>query len=366
MKTLKFLYLFCALALCLIFGCGDDVPVLDVVDDVISENEPIEISRIVWSRTPSKDITLQVPDEFNTLINKTHGAQPYRVRYPFDDVIADAIEYNDIIFMSNRAGTTLHAFDMKGEYIESENMSRDIIREVRGELNYREDMVNEDQHSAFIIDNLLFRETVIAPGQFYSIIQRVGYAVWDLDSKIFIRFIANVNSFDIPTGWTQKVSFPMNGLLYKMIEYEDKHLNLSAFEFANLSFQPAPEQDIILQLPQEYHDLYMNAERQFYVFMPPHNFTYNFVADGRIYLPIHNAGEMCSGHHVTCFHAWNVLGGYLGEVNIEGYNGATNKLDPQFYHERTKILYAFGDLEKNWADDNNYRIVWTLIAFHLN
>ena len=352
--------------MCPLFGCDDKVDVLDITEDVITESEPTTDGKVVWIRTPSKDITLQVPDKFNNLIHKDPTTDFYRNRHKQNEVVRDVQAYNDIIYMPDDSGQNLYAFSMNGEFLEGESLQRDIIDRVKGELNPHRDMRNEDYASGFLIDNLLFRETVVGVERFWSIIHYGGYAVWDLDAKTFIGFMANDNSFDIPTGWTQRVSFPMNGLLYKMIEYEDKHLNLSAFEFANLSFQPAPEQDITLQLPQEYHDLYMNAERQYYVFTPIH-WTHNFVADGRMYLPIHNAGEMCSGHHVTCFHAWNVLGVYLGEVNIKGYDGATNILDPQFYHERTKTLYAFdGDLEKNWVDDNNYRIVWTLIAFHLN
>ena len=318
-----------------------------------------------------------MPDKFNNLIHKDPTTDFYRNRHKQNEVVRDVQAYNDIIYMPDDSGQNLYAFGMDGEFLEGESLQRETIDRVDGELNYHHDMRNEGIKSSFVIGNLLFRGTAVGVNRFWSIIQYGGYAVWDLDAKTFIRFVANVNSFSaLGEDWTQYARFSMDGLLYMMWKPDTyvvgnsayptpKHLTLSAFEFANLSFQSAPEHDITLQLPKEYHDLYMNAERQFYVFTPT-SWTYNFVADGRIYLPIHNAGEMCSGHHVTCFHAWDTLGGYLGEVNIEGYDGATNRLDPQFYHERTKTLYAFGDLEKNWVDDDNYRVVWTLIAFHLN
>lgn len=363
MKSFKYAYLICALvlcalALCALLGCDEG----SKLANGILTSEHTEVPQ--WHRAPHRDIVLQVPDEVNTWSVYYYQGHPFDRHGQTHNVRFDAKEYNDIIYLPDGTGQNLYAFNMSGDFMEAESLQREYIKQVVGELNYHDNMTNED-HDGFLIDNLLFRATVVSPARGFSI---NGHAIWDLDTKEYIgfehdAFSAISGDWTRYTGWTQYARFTMDGLLYMMWKPDSykvghfahptpKHLTISAFEFVGSSFQPIPEKNITLQLPDDYHDLYMNTGAGRSIGFGP---THNFVADGRIYLFI--------GRHFLVF---DTSGNYLDEVQFIADDYPRHFLDTQFYHERTKTLYFFGGRIKDWVDDKTYRCVFNLIAYQQN
>lgn len=129
MKTFTDLYFFVLLSFCAVFtGCGDELKVLDIVDDVAREQTDTIISD--WQYRPEKNITLNFPEWLKDGSQGQIGlgeAHPHAPDESFELEQWHALFHEGYIYIPDHSATHVYVFDMNGDLLMDKTMVREII-----------------------------------------------------------------------------------------------------------------------------------------------------------------------------------------------------------------------------------------------
>lgn len=140
--------------LAFIFGCGEDLEKSensDVVDDILTEQTDATVPDATiptWHYVPSRDVTLQVPEKLVKEGFKPTGKDKSLLLSPFYFVMSDSR-----IYMSDRSGMNIYAFDFNGVMIEKERMSRPAFSVKPPENTHQNFRSTLDESGGFIISD---------------------------------------------------------------------------------------------------------------------------------------------------------------------------------------------------------------------
>ncbi len=128
MKVFASLY-FIFIVPCLLFlGCGETGSVLDVVDDVITEQTNSDIPN--WSYYREKNITLNFPEWLKDGSQGQIGLDEAHPHAPDESFILaqwKAVFHEGHIYIPDSSATHVYVFDMSGNMLEDKTMAREVI-----------------------------------------------------------------------------------------------------------------------------------------------------------------------------------------------------------------------------------------------